>query len=152
MIIHGFDPPSPYKEVDTLKLARKHFAFTSNRLGDLCNTLGIGTKEETGGFKTWKGCLNGDEKAWATMKKYNKHDVVILEELYLKLRPWATTMPNLATMAGRPDACPKCGSQAGMMIRGYRHTAVSRKVTLQCKSCKGYSSSRATERMQTQYV
>src|SRR5580698_5467324 len=29
MMIHGFDPPSPSKSIDTLKLARHEFSFTS---------------------------------------------------------------------------------------------------------------------------
>lgn len=152
MLIHGFDPPSQYKEVDTLKIARRHFAFTSNKLGDLCQTLGIGTKEATGGFETWKGCMNNDPKSWARMKKYNKHDVVILEELYLRLRPWANNLPNLATMSGRPDACPKCGAEDGMIRRGYYPTAVCLKVKLQCKACGGYSRSRVSERSEAKYI
>src|ERR1035437_5504487 len=80
MLFHGFDPPTPFREVDTLKIARRHFAFTSNKLGDLCDVLGIGRKLETGGFQTWLGCMRGDPKAWAKMKRYNKQDVVILEK------------------------------------------------------------------------
>lgn len=152
MIFHGFDPPTPFKEVDTLKIARRHFAFTSNRLGDLCDVLGIGRKLETGGFQTWLGCLQGDQKAWAKMKRYNRHDVVILEQLYLKLRPWATRTPNLASIGDNPSVCPKCGSDAGMIARGYASTAVSRRKNYQCKGCGGYSAGRPIERLATEYV
>lgn len=152
MIFHGFDPPTPFKEVDTLKIARRHFAFTSNRLGDLCKLLGIGAKEDTGGFQTWLGCMRGDPKAWARMKKYNRVDVVILEQLYLKLRPWATGTPNLATIGDKPDACPKCGTAAEMKPRGYAHTAVSRRMRYQCSNCGAYSSGRSIERLATEYV
>ena len=34
-LVHGFDPPINYKQIDTLKEARKHFRFDSNRLNDL---------------------------------------------------------------------------------------------------------------------
>lgn len=152
MLFHGFDPPTPFKEVDTLKIARRHFAFTSNKLGELCTTLGIGAKVDTGGFQTWLGCMRGDPKAWARMKKYNKHDVVILEQLYLKLRPWTNRHPNVATIGSEPGACPKCGSDEGMTSRGYTHTAVSRRQRFQCKGCGGWSSGRAIERVATEYV
>lgn len=152
MIFHGFPPPPPFKEVDTLKIARKHFAFTSNRLGDLCKYLGIGTKVETGGLQTWLGCLKGDPRAWARMKKYNKHDVVILEKLYLRLRPWTDSHPNVATIADRPHACPKCGSEKGMVSRGRRHANASRRAQYQCKACGSYCAGRKIERAGSQYV
>ena len=34
MILHKMPPPSPYKITDTLKVARRHFSFTSNKLND----------------------------------------------------------------------------------------------------------------------
>jgi len=111
MLFHGLNPPSPYREVDTLKIARKHFSFTSNRLDDLCQTLGIGRKLATGGFDTWLGCMRGDPKAWAKMTRYNKRDVKLLVALYKKLLPWTTVHPNLATISGAAgEMCPKCGS------------------------------------------
>lgn len=152
MAFHNLFPPSPYREVDTLTQARKHFAFTSNRLDDLCQHLGLGKKAKTNGFETWLGCMNGDPAAWARMKKYNKHDVVLLERLYDRLLPWMTGVPNLATISGEISVCPKCGSDKGMMRRGYAATAVSRRVTYQCKACGGYSRGRATEIVASRYV
>lgn len=152
MLFHGFDPPTPFKEVDTLKIARKHFAFTSNKLGDLCDSLGIGRKLETGGFETWLGCMRGDEKAWAKMKRYNKQDVVILEKLYLRLLPWTSTHPNLASISERPTACPKCGSTVGMQARGFTLSALSRRQRYQCNGCGGWSSGRPLQRIPSLYV
>lgn len=152
MLIHGFDPPGTYKEFDTLTTARKYFSFTSNKLGDLCEVLGIGKKAETGGFKLWRDVLRGDAKAWAKMKKYNRQDVVILEKLYLKLRPWSKTHPNLATLGDRPSACPKCGSEDGMVSKGWTYTAVTKRQRFKCVSCGGSVSSRKIERTETAYV
>jgi len=45
-IIHGLTPPSPFKSIDTLKIARRCFKFTSNRLDDLGNYLGVGRKND----------------------------------------------------------------------------------------------------------
>jgi hypothetical protein len=152
MIIHGFDPPSPFKEFDTLRVARKHFAFNGNSLNDLCRVLGIGEKSETGGFKTWMGCLQGDPRAWATMKRYNRNDVVLLKQLYLRLRPWATTHPNLATLSGKPSICPKCGAEGQMIDKGWNHNKVTRAKKYQCQACRGYCSSRTNERLETSFV
>ena len=154
MIIHGMEPTSHIQEVDTLKLARKHFAFKSNRLNDVCEVLGIGVKVSTGGHKLWRDIIEKqDPKAWTKMKTYNIHDVELLEKLYLKLRPWTTSHPNLAVIADRPDACPKCGDdKAGMVIRGYKYTTVSARASYRCNACGGYSSGRKVAKTQTRYV
>lgn len=154
MILHGMDPPSQFREVDTLHLVKRHFSFVSNSLNDVCQAMGIGKKEHTGGIQLWLDCINGDAKAWATMKRYNRRDVEILEALFLKVRPWAqgAEHPNMAVVADRPNACPKCLSEKGMRVRGYTYTAVGRRVKLQCKSCGGYVLGRVVERLQPQYV
>ena len=146
-LVHGFDPPSPYREVDTLKVARNRFKFTANNLDELCRQLNIGRKAAHTGFKTWKGCMTGDPKSWATMVRYNKQDVRMLEELYLKLLPYMTNHPNMAVISGRPNACPKCNSEEGMMSRGTKSSAVTSLRQYQCKACGAYSSSRLPERV-----
>ena len=145
MIIHGFDPPTPFREIDTLKVARSRFAFTSNKLGDLCDVLGIGRKLETGGFQTWLGCINGDANAWSKMKRYNKNDVIILEKLYTKLRPWINGHPNVSMFTDNLDCCPKCGADT-MMKRGFGRNRTSTFQRWQCTSCGGWSSSRISEK------
>lgn len=142
-IAHGLTPPEPYKTVDTLKVARQHFSFTSNRLDDLGKALGVGRKVKTGGFDLWLRCLAGDMKAWALMKKYNKQDVVLLEKVYLKLRPWATNHPNLSLFEERP-ICPKCGSKK-IHFRGYAMTSTSKYRRFQCE-CGGWGRSRVNVR------
>lgn len=108
---HGFEPPMRYQVVDTLTIARGQFKLNSNKLDDLAKYLKLGAKKETGGFDLWLGCMAGEERAWKKMKKYNKHDVVLLRDVYKKLRSWAKTHPNLALMeeSERPQ-CPRCNS------------------------------------------
>ena len=38
-ILNGFQPPSSYKHIDTCEIARRHFAFTSNKLQYLTDNL-----------------------------------------------------------------------------------------------------------------
>jgi hypothetical protein len=152
MIAHGFGPPSPFKEIDTLRIARSHFSFTSNKLGDVCAVLGIGSKLDPGGIETWFQCIAGDPHAWRRMKKYNKQDVVILEKLYIKLRPWANRLPNLANIGDRPGACPKCGVEGKMVSRGWTTTAVTKRRQYRCGGCGGYVSGRKIIKSETEFV
>lgn len=133
-LVHGFGPPSPYKSVDTLKVARTHFAFNSNKLNDLGKQLGLGVKAETGGFQTWLGCMNGEKAAWDRMEKYNEQDVLLLEKLYLKLRPWMPRHPNIPAIEGKPDACTVCTS-TNLQARGKTHTARTWRQRYRCVDC-----------------
>ena len=137
LIKHGHTPPAPYKTVDTLKTARRIFGFDSNRLNDLCLFLGIGEKFHTGGFSLWKGCIDGNARAWARMRRYNAQDVRLLERLYLRFLPWISNHPNVGAYSDGL-VCPKCGS-GDLQSRGHgvNTTAVYRK--FQCQECGGWS-------------
>jgi hypothetical protein len=145
MIAHGLQPPSPFREIDTKTVAKRYGRFTSNKLDDLGKTLGLGQKLDTGGFKLWEGCLAGDEKSWRTMKRYNKQDVVLLEQLYLHLRPWIQNHPAMNILSGNPDACPKCGS-IDLKRNGLRHSNGGTYQEYQCNNCGGYSRKRIMEK------
>jgi predicted RNA-binding Zn-ribbon protein involved in translation (DUF1610 family) len=132
----GFGPPSPYTVVDTLLEVRKVAGYDSHRLNELCREWGIGEKVRTGGADLWFDCLAGDEKAWRKMKRYNACDVApLLEGAYLRLRPWMKTHPNVA---GRPMACPKCGS-GELQARGTARNRTTEYQRFQCQACGGWS-------------
>lgn len=141
MFEHGLTPPSPFKKIDTKKLAKSIFKFESNKLEHMVQYAGIASKTNPGGFGAWKGCMAGNKKAWRDMVKYNKNDVVITELLYLKMRPFMESHPNLNVITNRLDACPKC-QNTDLQSRGFSITATSRKRRYQCvgtKGCGGWS-------------
>jgi hypothetical protein len=143
MMIHGMNPPSPYKQIDTKLVAKRFAAFTRNNLKWLNKDLDLkNQKGDPGGFKTWQGCLAGDKKSWKIMKKYNKGDITSLEDLYLRLLPWISNHPNMARIKGLPDACPKCGVPHKMQLRGTRVTNVGKYLRYQCQNCGGWGSAR----------
>lgn len=141
----GYIPPSPYKQIDTFKVAKRQFAFTSNRLDAIARYLGLGEKLSTGGFELWKRCLDGDEEAFETMVEYNIQDVYLLEEVYKRMRPWIPNHPNVGNLSDQPHVCPKCGS-SHVQKRGYSYTQVGRYQRYQCMSCGGWSRERITDR------
>lgn len=138
-LIHGLKPPSPSKYVDTLLVARKHFAFNSNKLDDLANILGIGHKTHTGGWKLWKGCYLDDDSAWVLMARYNKQDVVLLEKLYLTMLPWMSH-PNRNLYQGTNHSCPNCGSKK-CQRRGTEISSTTVYQRWQCQDCGKWSKS-----------
>ena len=134
-LTHGLNPPTPYKTVDTLKIARSNFAFDSNKLDDLGRYLGIGRKLPNTGFYLWRGCMIGDRESWAKMKQYNGQDVQLLEKVYNLLFPWDKKHP--AVNLGQRDTCPKCGSQ-NVQKRGFNFTLLSQSQRYVCLSCRGW--------------
>lgn len=139
----GMPPPSPYAEIDLLKVVRRQFKFQSNKLEHVSRQLGLEGKVENGGFQLWVDCLAGDEKAWRMMRRYNRQDVVLLEELYDILQPWIPSHPSRLLHDGSVTGCPRCGSQR-LESHGWRHTAASSYRRWKCRDCGGYS--RSTKR------
>jgi len=137
-IMNGMTPPSPYKVVDTLEAARKYFYFTSNKLDDLGKYLKVGCKLETGGFELWRQCMRGNKRAWQKMVRYCKNDILLLEKVYLKLRPYMTSHPNLVVYEdSEEEKCPKCGSTE-LKKRGLAYTNVGKYQKYRCVSCGGW--------------
>jgi hypothetical protein len=152
MIIHNMAPPSPYKQLDTKKIAKRYAAFTSNKLGDLAKGFNVSLKGSPGGFETWLGCLDGDPKSWARMKRYNKQDIPPLEDIYKKLLPWITNHPAMNVLNGKPESCPKCGG-GPLHSRGLTApTKTGRRNRYQCTSCWGWCQSRTLQPAHNTYV
>lgn len=144
-IYHNMTPPSPYKQIDTKKVAKRYFNFNSNKLDDLGQHLGLGRKVSTGGFDLWKGCMSGDPKSWAKMKRYNKQDVVLLEKVYKRMLPWIQNHPSLALIDGRPESCPKCGSTRIHSGGSRSYTKVASVQRFRCHDCGGWLQARKAE-------
>lgn len=141
-IMHGMKPPSPYKIIDTLCVAKAHFSFTSNRLDSIGKILGVGSKVQHSGFSLWKDCINGDRKAWKKMKEYNQQDVVLLEKVYLKLLPYIKNHPNINLNHDIDQLyCTACGS-SNVHRRGYVYTNVSKFAQYRCLNCGKWSRAR----------
>jgi DNA polymerase elongation subunit (family B) len=129
----GFKPPAINKSIDTKKIAKSQFAFNSNSLNDLGETLGLGKKVETGGFDLWLRCMNNEKAAWGLMEKYNKQDVILLEKVYYKFRSWMPNHPNLAVLEDRAG-CATCASTR-IQYRGFTPTPKNKKRRYVCLDC-----------------
>jgi len=114
--VNGFTPPMPYQTIDTMVHAKRNMAFAGYSMAYLNGLL-----EKSGKLKTeyslWKRCIGINAtklqqmKALVEMLRYNKQDVLALEELYLDLRPWMKSHPNLGLFHDGENVtrCPNCG-------------------------------------------
>lgn len=136
-VYHGFKPPKGYKHIDTYKIAKKYFSFTSNKLEYMADKLNTKYKklkhDNFSGFELWKECLAGNPKAWEEMERYNKHDVLSLEELYYKLIPWDNTINFNLFTDSLVNTCT-CNS-IQVRKRGFHYTRVGKYQQFQCRDC-----------------
>lgn len=135
-IMHGFQPPSSYKHIDTKQIAQKHFGFTSLKLEYMTDKLCVKYKKlkhnKYPGFELWRECLSGNLDAWKEMERYNKHDVLALEELYTKLTPWDNRI-NFSLYDDSTASECRCG---GSFIKnGFYYTNVAKYQRYKCKLC-----------------
>jgi hypothetical protein len=147
-LAHGLPPPAPSIKYDTLKQVRKWFGFGSNKLDELARQLELGRKERHHGKNTWLGCIAGNEKDWNTMRRYNKKDVALLEELYEAIRPWADVpFLNMGWWSTGESllACSKCG-ETDLTKRGFVTTKTGRYQRFCCNVCGGFSQRRIRNR------
>lgn len=137
-LMAGMQPPSSYKHIDTLVIAKRHFAFTSNKLeymtDKLCKKFKKLNHGKFAGFLLWQQCLAGNPEAWDEMEEYNKYDVLSLEELMFILAPWSNQLPNLDMYFDDLDNHCMCGS-TDFEPNGYYYTQASKFVKLKCSGC-----------------
>ena len=141
----GMTPPSPYAQIDLLKVVKKNFRFPSNKLDYVTRALGLDHKVQHAGHQLWVKCMAGDYQSWEKMKEYNTQDVVITEQLYDRLLPWITSHPAHGLYEdGDDERCPNCGS-TDLKRDGKAVTTVSVYQRYVCRNCGKYS--RGTKRL-----
>jgi hypothetical protein len=135
-MLHDLPQPSPYKTIDTLKIARSRFAFTSNKLDYLGQKLCGRRKVQHQGHALWRGCLAGDADCWTTMLKYNVGDIDLQEQVYFKLRGWDKRHPNFGIYSNAQETvCTVCGSTNLTRLEKTIKTNVSEFPGYQCGKC-----------------
>lgn len=142
--LYDYPPPMPYQSIDTYKISKRNFAFPSYKLNYLLDLIDNLRKKIETNYELWKRCVRGEEKALKEMRAYNEQDVFILEDLYVKLRPWIRSHPNFATYVECDGpVCPTCGSE-DLDWRGAYNTPSGRYEAFRCLECGAIGRSRFT--------
>lgn len=132
LVYHGLPPMPKVPSCDTLKEARK-FKFTSNRLDylgkHLCETGKVDTPKGL-----WQKAMFGDIQAIKDMIEYCKGDIVVLEKVYERLRPYMTNHPNMNLFQRTRDCCVNCGSP-DIRREGFSYNLKTKVQRYLCNSC-----------------
>lgn len=135
-LMNGMKPPSSSKKIDTKLLAKKHFAFTSNKLEFMADKLNKKFKKlkvkSYVGFSLWLACMAGDKKAWPVLKEYNCYDVLSTEELYKTLVSWDNV--SFDSYHDELEHICTCGSR-DFKLNGFAYTAAAKVRRYVCLDC-----------------
>lgn len=130
----GLRRPTPYRNVDLMRSQKRDAFMMSNKLESRRLWLGKEGKVDTGGFKLWRGCMDGNRESRKLMEQYNRADTHITQEELDEMRAggWVRNLPNRSILGG--NVCPNCGSDALQAHKPYM-TDARRYPLFVCQDC-----------------
>lgn len=132
LLIHQLPPIPATKLRDTCMIARSVANYSSNRLKHLANILGLQNRKHDSLWpEAWFQVMRGDTQSLAKMGEYCKGDVLAVEELYFRLRPFDNNHPRIVQDRTR---CGVCGGN--VEYRGYALVGEHKYRRFVCRSCK----------------
>lgn len=133
---YGLLPPSPYKVVDTLSIAKRKFRLDFNSLAFLAEYLGVEQKIDTE-IDMWIDCSRGVQSALDEMLTYNKGDITTLLEVFKRLMVWDNDGVNMAMFNQNTDvACPHCSGDNIKPLEGkFVYTPQRKYQAFRCLDC-----------------
>ena len=129
-LVEGLKPVKPPVSIDVRKTTSA-MGFTSGKLAHVGPLLGCGRKRKHDGFTLWADYLAGKPAARKEMRLYNIQDVIVLEQVYEKVKPFIKAP---AYLTEDMDECPNCAGHR-LEKRGHRYTRmfkIERRVCLDC--------------------
>jgi DNA polymerase elongation subunit (family B) len=134
---YGLHPIPPKITYDTLKIARKFFAVSSNSLSYLANFFALKSKKSDHGKypgdSLWDACMSGDMEAWDENEAYNKQDVLVTDELFDYLSRYDSRI-NFQAFYHRPKC--SCGSDAFHRTEDFSYTKQGQFRIYKCIECQ----------------
>jgi len=134
-LFHGLEMRDTYTMIDTLKLCKKYLTLPSNKLSEVAKYFDCTLKLDPGGITTWMDIVfNKSQEALDHMHTYCDGDVITLEEVYHKLRPYTRNKSNYSVLSGGDKfACPECGSVHVTVNKTYTTAAGTIQHFMKCK-------------------
>lgn len=135
LLINNLPPIPDVKLRDTCLIARSVANFSSNRLKHLAHILKLKAQKMPNGWpEAWFKVMQGDYRELQRLGRYCKGDVLAVEELYLKLRPFDNPHPRIVEDRTK---CPVCSGD--VEYRGTAWVGVNRYRRFVCKKCRKWS-------------
>jgi len=140
LLYNGLPVLHKIHHIDTCLVARQNLLSFNNRLGYLGKWLVSDTKLENGGWELWVKVSKRIKSACKLMSKYCKQDVILLEKVFDKLKPFIKNLPNRNLYRSHDKiltntwVCPTCGS-IDIKLNGWCYTKTRKYQRILCKWC-----------------
>lgn len=140
-IFHNLTMKPKYNMIDTYKLCKSYLRLPSATLAAACDYYQLEAKRDPGGIQTWVDIIfDKSKEALDRMIHYCDGDVISLEALYQKLKPYIVHNLHYSVLRGNEKFhCPECG-KLGTWNQTYTTRAGTTSHWLRCndKSCRKY--------------
>jgi transposase-like protein len=137
--LNGFPDLPTVKVLDTLTQAKKAFRLPSNSLETIAKYFDLETKLATSGKDLWVRVQAGDEAAMQEeMLPYCEQDVVVLQQVFDKIRPFGNMGSNFNAGLYYNDTkkrCRSCGSTNVHNTGRNVYTALNAWSEYRCDDC-----------------
>ena len=133
LLRYNLPPLAPIPLIDTWRVARDTFKFHNNRLATIQGFLGLTHEKTPISFDHWLQAAHGNKKALRQVVEHCRLDVLVLEEAFVKLRPWIKNEPSRRLFSDH-GSCISCGSEA-LQARGFAIAKTRKYQRYQCTSC-----------------
>lgn len=102
------------KSFDIMKQAKRLFRLPSYSMNSIAKYIGVETKLQHSGLQMWEAIQYGDKKeakkAMKLMIDYNVQDIIVTEQVYLRVRKYMKTPIHMGVLQGKEKhTCPTCG-------------------------------------------
>jgi hypothetical protein len=129
----GLSKPSPFKSIDTLKIARSQFGDESKTLDALLVRRGLRGKVDKYDVRVALAACKGDVKMQRKLKAYNQGDIVATEAFYDYVRGWIPNHPHIGLWSGVDSCCGNCGGD--LKASDWCRTTVTAYAQYSCVNC-----------------
>lgn len=129
--------PPKFNHIDTWKIAKNRLKLRNNRLITISEFLG--TEDEKNAIKPeqWIRAMGGHRPSMNYIVEHCRRDVLVLEEVYERIKPLVIDHPNKGLIDGR-GGCSTCGEMK-LQKRGYHVTRTRKYQRFQCTGCGAWS-------------
>jgi hypothetical protein len=134
----GMGEPSPWRDIDLLKVARGSLGWESKTLDSVCKRLQIPAKNGKFSIAVARAAMAGARKAQREIKSYSVNDSLIMPAVYERLMPLVKGHPHVAPVRGEDaNLCPRCGSD-DVRRNGTYSPGVYHYKAYTCQTCSGH--------------
>ena|SRR3990167_2066362 len=148
LMYHGLRPMAPVAYIDTWRICKYKLKLNSNRLDTISKFLNVKYEKTAIDFRHWIKAMAGNKSSLRYIVQHNRYDVLVLEEVYNRIRVLCPTHPNMNILSAHEKACPTCGVDNNLKKRGFNIAKTTKSQRYQCTSCGAWSRGRP-ERIET---